>query len=84
MSDVMLERVASMDGTNPVAEMMVPLDQQRAAYATETLEGVLDRTAAFVAALEQHTTAGDITEHVVAIASNPEVSRAAPCRALRG
>lgn len=40
---VMLDRVASMDGTNPVAEVMVPIDQQRAAFASETLEGVLDR-----------------------------------------
>ena len=40
---VMLDRVASMDGTNPVSEVMVPLDQLRAAFATETLEGVLDR-----------------------------------------
>lgn len=40
---VMLDRVADMDGTNPVSEVMVPLDQQRAAFATETLEGVLDR-----------------------------------------
>ncbi len=40
---VMLDRVASMDGTNPVAEMMVPIDQQRAAFASETLEGVLER-----------------------------------------
>lgn len=40
---VMLDRVASMDGTNPVGDVMVPLDQQRAAFATETLEGVLDR-----------------------------------------
>lgn len=40
---VMLGRVASMDGTNPVSDVMVPLDQQRAAFATETLEGVLDR-----------------------------------------
>ena len=40
---VMLDRVASMDGTNPVADMMVPIDQQRAAFASETLEGVLER-----------------------------------------
>lgn len=40
---VMLDRVASMDGTNPVSDVMVPLDQQRAAFANETLEGVLDR-----------------------------------------
>lgn len=40
---VMLDRVATMDGTNPVSEMMVPLDQQRAAFSTESLEGVLDR-----------------------------------------
>ncbi len=41
---VMLDRVASMDGTNPVSDVMIPLDQQRAAFATETLEGVLDRS----------------------------------------
>jgi len=40
---VMLDRVASMDGTNEVADIMVPLDQQRAAFASEGLEGVLDR-----------------------------------------
>ena len=40
---VMLDRVASMDGTDPVGGMMVPIDQQRAAFASETLEGVLER-----------------------------------------
>jgi len=40
---VMLNRVASMDGTNPVADVMVSIDQQRAAFASESLEGVLER-----------------------------------------
>lgn len=40
---VMLDRVATADGTNPVSDVMVPIDQQRAAFQTETLEGVIDR-----------------------------------------
>ena len=39
----MLDRVATADGTNPVSEVMVALDQQRAAFQTETLESVIDR-----------------------------------------
>lgn len=40
---VALDRIASMDGTNLVEEVMLPVDQQRAAFADETLEDVLER-----------------------------------------
>ena len=40
---MMLDRVATADGTNPVSDVMLPIDQQRAAFQTETLEGVIDR-----------------------------------------
>ncbi len=40
---VLLDRAATADGTNPVAEIMAPIDQQRAAFESESLEGVIDR-----------------------------------------
>ncbi len=38
-----LDRAASLDGTDAVGEIMVPIDQQRAAFESESLEGVIDR-----------------------------------------
>lgn len=40
---LLLDRAATADGTNPVEDVMVPIDQQRAAFESESLEGVLDR-----------------------------------------
>lgn len=40
---LLLDRSATADGTNPVGDIMIPVDQQRAAYESETLEGVIDR-----------------------------------------
>lgn len=40
---MVLDRAATLDGTDPVADIMVPVDQQRAAFESETLDGVIDR-----------------------------------------
>ncbi len=39
----LLDRAATVDGTDPVADIMVPIDQQRAAFESESLDGVIDR-----------------------------------------
>ncbi len=39
----LLDRAATLDGTDPVADIMVPIDQQRAAFESESLDGVIDR-----------------------------------------
>ncbi len=40
---VVLDRAASADGTDSVVGVMVPVDQHRAAFSTETLEDVIAR-----------------------------------------
>jgi Zn-dependent protease len=40
---LVLDRAATADGTNPVASVMLAIDQQRAAFESESLEGVIDR-----------------------------------------
>ncbi len=40
---IVLDRAATADGTDPVSGVMTPIDQRRAAFATEPLENVVAR-----------------------------------------